>query len=99
MADLLFLLLQILRASENNIKRKLVKSQEDGDRFCEGTSSKKFCDDENYLRNKNDSCIYEKLSKNVEKKLGCTFWKDGWRSRLCICEDCKVTFHDVNYVI
>ncbi|XP_028398643.1 putative E3 ubiquitin-protein ligase UBR7 [Dendronephthya gigantea] len=59
------------------------------------TSSKKICQDENDSKesaeksNDSDSCVYQKLLENLQKKAECTYWKNGWRSKLCDCQSCK----------
>ena len=71
-------------------KRKLSKEGDDGENETVGaTSSKKLCEDENSEKDKN-GCIYKKLLENVHNKTGCTFWKNGWRAKLCVCQTCKV---------
>ena len=71
-------------------KRKLSKEGDDGENETVGaTSSKKLCEDENSEKDKN-SCIYKKLLENIPNKTGCTFWKNGWRAKLCVCQTCKV---------
>lgn len=73
-------------------KRKL-SEEADGDQNAETlgeTSSKKLCiEDENTEKDQNN-CVYQKLLGNVQKKSGCTYWKNGWRAKLCVCQKCKV---------
>ena len=72
-------------------KRKLSTDGEGAENEALGeTSSKKPCEDKKVERDKNN-CVYKKLLENVHKKSGCTFWKNGWRSNLCVCHTCKVS--------
>lgn len=56
------------------------------------TSSKKSCEDKNELKSEKnkEECAYWKLQEKLEKKSGCSYWGNGWRMKLCVCQSCKV---------
>ena len=73
-------------------KRKL-SEEADGDQNAETlgeTSSKKLCSEDENTEKDQNNCVYQKLLGSVQKKSGCTYWKNGWRAKLCVCQKCKV---------
>ncbi|CAB3996752.1 E3 ubiquitin- ligase UBR7, partial [Paramuricea clavata] len=84
-------------------KRKL-SEEADGDQKAETlgeTSSKKLCSEDENTEKDQNNCIYQKLLGNVQKKSGCTYWKNGWRAKLCVCQKCKLMYkeQDVEFLM
>ena len=90
-ANIIFSPYDIQTSPQKAPKRKLSK-EADGDQSeaLGETSSKKICEDENSEKTETINCSYQKLLENGQKKSGCTYWKNGWRAKLCVCQTCKV---------
>ncbi|CAB4000193.1 Hypothetical predicted protein [Paramuricea clavata] len=85
-------------------KRKLSEGAGDEPSEAHGeTSSKKLCEEKNSEKTAKDKteCIYQKLLGNEKKKSGCTYWKNGWRAKLCSCQACKLMYkeQDVEFLM
>ena len=81
------------------VKRKLSDSADPED--ASTSSPKKICKGEHsnsddHKDSTSEKCNYQKLLRKTEKAVGCTYWKNGWRSHLCACETCMVMFNFIN---
>ena len=85
-------------------KRKLSKEagKDEGETLGQ-TSSKRLCEEDNSEKTKEDKpdCIYQKLLERGRKKSGCTYWRNGWRAKLCACVTCKLMYkeQDVEFLL
>ncbi len=74
------MMLQVNNGHSQSPKRR--KSQEDKSESHASTSSGPSI---------SQQCLLDELKRrSVEKKSGATFWKKGWRSKLCKCSNCQV---------
>lgn len=84
---------------EKAVKRKLSDSADPED--ASTSSPKKICKGEHsnsddHKDSTSEKCNYQKLLRKTEKAVGCTYWKNGWRSHLCACETCMQKYKDLD---
>ncbi|XP_033735374.1 putative E3 ubiquitin-protein ligase UBR7 [Pecten maximus] len=89
------------------------KSMETSLPTCKGDAETTCCDTEPVMKKAKveksekepeavDPCVLKQLLSREEMARDCaTFWKAGWRNKLCVCPDCKEMYKDrgISFII
>lgn len=83
-------------SGEVNVDTKGAKQEVPGDNSNTPTSAEEVKDDDKH-GDKDGKCLYEDLKKREITRLdGATYWSEGFRSKLCVCDACKSMYKEQN---